>query len=693
MDIIKYPIQDEVLHVVQLSVFTMPKAKTKPAGRKYQALWEDEYPWVRKDPQGTEQAYCHLCRATLVPKKATLSTHQETEKHKKRAHAAQMSKPLQVDRVPKVDDKVKVAEIELSVCTACHCAIRTIDHLGEIVAKNGKGSILGKVKLHRTKCSKILSEVVSPSLKEELAEDIKGKKYSMFIDESTDVSVTKVLVIAVKYFSLKRGAITTALLSASALVHATGEDLFEAVKKELGEVGLSLHDCIGLSCDGAAANVGVHNSLWSRVKEVSPNCILMKCLCHSLALSIQHAFNRMPSNLGFLLSEVPKFFSQSTLRRESYKSLFQAMNPDGDKKMAAPFESPSTTRWLVRGRVMKSLLHNWEELVKYFSDVEKEGGQEVRCKARIIRAELNNPYTHMYFTFAEPIVSEFERVNVIFQADHVDPEKAVEELERHFQGLCARVCDKNNHPLGLSLVDFGSKFQAEATSYLLKHPGPEAEREVTELKERCLAMLKECVEQVKARLPENKRVFKGLSFLHPSKVLNQFSRATFSQLPMSHLQGDKVGEVEEQYRKICFVNWSEEAFGGKIPEDTVDFWLGVKKFKNAAGKGAFESLADYALACLSMPLSNAVVERIFSTVTSTKTKLRNKLQMPMLDALLRIKTDLYFQKQCCTSFHVTPRMIRHFTSKDMYSWRQKENESGESSAAEEEHSENIYELL
>ena len=211
-------------------------------------------------------------------------------------------------------------------------------------------------------------------------------------------------------------------------------------------------------------------------------------------------------------------------------------------------------------------------------------------------------------------------------------------------------------------------------------------------------MLKESVDQVKARLPENTSIFRGLSSLHPSKVLNQFSRPAFDQLPMKHLLGDKVSEIKEQYHKICFVDWAGEACGGTIPQDTEEFWLGVKKVKNATGKEAFASLAKYALACLSMPLSNAIVERIFSTVAVTKTKLRNKMQMHMLDALLRIKTDLYFQKKCCTSFEVTPRMLELFNSKDMYGGKNKEA-AGESSTSalatesNEEETNDIYDLF
>ena len=32
----------------------------------------------------------------------------------------------------------------------------------------------------------------------------------------------------------------------------------------------------------------------------------------------------MPSNLGFMLSEIPKWFSKSVVRRDAYKQLFTA---------------------------------------------------------------------------------------------------------------------------------------------------------------------------------------------------------------------------------------------------------------------------------------------------------------------------------------------------------------------------------
>lgn len=90
------------------------------------------------------------------------------------------------------------------------------------------------------------------------------------LDETTDISVGKLLAICVRYYSEKSENIMTAFLGLYPVVQATGVALFQAVKDSLSEYGLSRSDCIGLACDGAAVMVGENNSVWSRIKEESP---------------------------------------------------------------------------------------------------------------------------------------------------------------------------------------------------------------------------------------------------------------------------------------------------------------------------------------------------------------------------------------------------------------------------------------
>lgn len=72
--------------------------------------------------------------------------------------------------------------------------------------------------------------------------------------------------------------------------------------------------------------------------------------------------------------------------------------------------------------------------------------------------------------------------------------------------------------------------------------------------------------------------------------------------------------------------------------DIIKFWSCIWNIKNGAGHHIFQDLAKFVLSALSLPLSNAVVERMFSVLNVVKTKLRNKLEMEMLEALLRIRT-------------------------------------------------------
>ena len=83
-----------------------------------------------------------------------------------------------------------------------------------------------------------------------------------------------------------------------------------------------------------------------------------------------------------------------------------------------------------------------------------------------------------------------------------------------------------------------------------------------------------------------------------------------------------MNAIEEQHIKIIFVAWVQDpAFLNGIPNESKNFW--VRVLQNAS----FTELATYALDCLTTaPISNAVVKRIFSMVSSIKTKPRNRME-------------------------------------------------------------------
>lgn len=67
--------------------------------------------------------------------------------------------------------------------------------------------------------------------------------------------------------------------------------------------------------------------------------------------------------------------------------------------------------------------------------------------------------------------------------------------------------------------------------------------------------------------------------------------------------------------------------------DIVKFWGNVWKLKNAVGEQPYAVLASYVLSLLTIPLSNAVVERLFSLLLLVKTKQRNRISLRMLESI------------------------------------------------------------
>lgn len=317
--------------------------------------------------------------------------------------------------------------------------------------------------------------------------------------------------------------------------------------------------------------------------------------------------------------------------------------------------------------VMNTILCNWEELHAYFLCAQQNCGQEAKFKARMMKEMLADGINKLYFHCATPIVMDFEKVNAFFQATDLDPQSMENELNLLYKSMKSRIVTPKGDKLNQHQADFGARFVQEVSSYLEKNPQGEAKQKVREVQTRCHSFIADAVEQLEARLPPSRNIFKPLSNLHPSVILNQVARPVFLNLPfVKLLKPEEMDRVEQQYRNIVVVNWREESvFSGNIPGNSVQFWVGVRSFQNGMGEHPFQELSKWALSSLVTPASNAIVERMFSHVTNVKSKLRNRMSTEMLDAIVRIRCHLQFRGLCCRDFVPYPEMMKLFTS-DIY---------------------------
>ncbi|XP_037939760.1 uncharacterized protein LOC119672716 [Teleopsis dalmanni] len=119
-------------------------------------------------------------------------------------------------------------------------------------------------------------------------------------------------------------------------------------------------------------------------------------------------------------------------------------------------------------------------------------------------------------------------------------------------------------------------------------------------------------------------------------------------------------DVENEWHQLQNKKWTHLS-------NTEEFYAEVSEDKDAAGNSRFKNVAKFATALLSLPFSNASVERAFSIYSIIKNKLRNKLSPEMLQALMMVRYTLQRQGSCI-NFNPTPAMLNKFDYK-MYDFK------------------------
>ena len=178
----------------------------------------------------------------MRPKISRLTAHRETDKHKANCAVSNQQGINIAGRLvmagqdsPNVS-RVKEAEIRFSLVVACHCSILAIDQVGDVVSKLGIGSPLGDIRLHRTKCASVMKHVMGTFLKEQLVNDISGRRYSLIVDEPTDVGAQKRLCVLVTFFNKILMQITTSYLGLVPVQSTTDLENAKTIQERCKEV-------------------------------------------------------------------------------------------------------------------------------------------------------------------------------------------------------------------------------------------------------------------------------------------------------------------------------------------------------------------------------------------------------------------------------------------------------------------------
>ena len=115
--------------------------------------------------------------------------------------------------------------------------------------------------------------------------------YGLMVDESTDVTITKKLVIYVKI--VNQCHTKTCILANIDIVDGRAETIYDTILNWAGERNISLNRCVGFGSDGASVMVGIRSGVATRLKTVNPFIVSVHCAAHRLALTTSQAAKEM----------------------------------------------------------------------------------------------------------------------------------------------------------------------------------------------------------------------------------------------------------------------------------------------------------------------------------------------------------------------------------------------------------------
>lgn len=620
--------------------------------------------WLCASPADSTKAICKYCKNEIKAHKKDLQIHAESKKHKNL-----IKEHIEIAATPKItlfakqsiSERRKVLELKLATFVAEHCSINAIDHLGVLIKNSDTNSeILKDIKLHRTKCTSLMKNVIAPCMLDDLIKDIGDEFYSAIVDESTAIDTKKLLCIMIRFFSKAKGKVITSFYRLIEIETADAESLFEVFTDQLKRDGLKLENLLGIGVDGANVMVGVHKSFSSKLKSLIPHLVTVKCLCHSCHLAAEHACRILPKHLDFLVRESHNWFSCSTKRQVQYKSIYQLINGESAKQ-PKKIAKLSGTRWLARFEAIKTILNQWDALKLHFKfAVEKE-----RCyTAEQLYEMYNDEDNRIYLIFLSSVLSKVNALNKLFQSDSVDPLKLFEDLNELFYLLLQKIvvpqqlektCKKNlenfhflDYLMPTDCINLGYEFNNAVKDN-------KTHEQIKNIKRRCKEFLVELCNELQKRLPENINILKSISNFAPQLATSQMKPdITDIAIRFKSICGD-VDETITEWNLLHTVNINFSS--------TEDYWLQINKIINAGGYKKFGHISKLVLALMSLPFSNASVERTFSVVNIIKDKLRNRMSVETADTILRIRNNL---PNGCLTFEPTKDMLNKFNSESMY---------------------------
>lgn len=265
-----------------------------------------------------------------------------------------------------------------------------------------------------TKATCMINGAIAPSLLNDLVDQMKKQPFSISIDGSNDNDLEKMNPITVRVYNLQQHRVTTKFLDMGTSSSSTAEALFNTFDTRLSTILNTSNpwlNCTSCGVDNTSVNIGVRNSIKTRVLQKNKSIFFNGCPCHIIHNAGQKAGNVFASQTGFdveeLIIDLFYWFDNSTKKKNALKSFCSFC----DQPYRAVIKHVST-RWLSLELAVDRMLKQYPSLKSYFLS-----NDEGKARFQRLKGIFENPMSEVYLLFFQAVLPSFTHTNLFLQRE------------------------------------------------------------------------------------------------------------------------------------------------------------------------------------------------------------------------------------------------------------------------------------
>ncbi|XP_078483234.1 E3 SUMO-protein ligase KIAA1586-like [Ciona intestinalis] len=468
---------------------------------------------------------------------------------------------------------------------------------------------------------------INAVVQSEILTEIRESKYhTLVVDESTDISVSKMLILYFKYRKTTSDVHQTMFGGILNLISCTACAIVTAIKEFYSFHKLDLMRMVMFTSDGASVMLGRCNGVAAQLKQIIPHLTEQHCVAHREDLGIGDAWKRVPvvKEIETLLRTVYTVFCRSSTKKAQFREMANVT-----EHKAVSFKPLNEVRWLSRYFAVKALMQNYEALIFYFENEVSENNDPI---SKYCLKRLTDKTNRVNVAVLHDVLYDLSELTKSFQKTTLTTLEAV-DLAR------AKIEKLKNQYLGEEIY-WGRKVQDLISELFGKDEKFNSQSIIQFITLLCEHMCKRFPKQeIKewAVFDFNTVTSKNTQFSFGRDLLNKLIERYGNAISCSSLikspnlmEDMDRSTILEQFQNFkCIIMEKKDSKVINCFQDMVSFGL-----QSSDKFGTISNLLDI---CGTFQASSADCERGFSLMNSIKIKSRNRLQETHLDMLMRIK--------------------------------------------------------